>query len=104
MVSRAARLSINCRRRSATHRAPGIAEFYREHGVGHFHAEYQGQQATFTFGGQVLAGTLRSHTALRLIKKWAVAHGADTRIGQASVAMSHRKRGPTGRQSLPVDR
>jgi hypothetical protein len=28
-----------------------IRMFYREHGVAHFHAEYQGQQATFTFGG-----------------------------------------------------
>jgi len=26
-----------------------IRMFYREHGVAHFHAEYQGQQATFTF-------------------------------------------------------
>jgi uncharacterized protein DUF4160 len=24
-----------------------IRMFYREHGVAHFHAEYQGQQATF---------------------------------------------------------
>ena len=26
-----------------------IRMFYRERGVAHFHAEYQGQQATFTF-------------------------------------------------------
>ena len=32
-----------------------IRMFYREHGVSHFHAEYQGQQATFTFDGEVLA-------------------------------------------------
>ena len=51
-----------------------IRMFYREHGVAHFHAEYQGQQATFTFEGEVLAGTLRSRTALRLIKEWATAH------------------------------
>ncbi len=42
-----------------------IRMFYREHGVAHFHAEYQGQQATFTFDGDLLAGTLRSRTALR---------------------------------------
>ena len=47
--------------------------FYREHGVSHFHAEYQGQQATFTFDGDVLAGTLQSRTAMRLIKEWALA-------------------------------
>ena len=51
-----------------------IRMFYREHGVAHFHAEYQGQQATFTFEGEVLAGTLASRTALRLIKEWATTH------------------------------
>jgi len=51
-----------------------IRMFYREHGIAHFHAEYQGQQATFTFDGELLAGTLRSRTALRLIKEWATAH------------------------------
>jgi len=51
-----------------------IRMFYREHGIGHFHAEYQGQQATFTFDGELLAGALRSRTALHLIKEWAVAH------------------------------
>lgn len=45
-----------------------IRMFYREHGVPHFHAEYQGQQ------GELLAGGLQSRTALRLIKEWSVAH------------------------------
>lgn len=51
-----------------------IRMYYRDHGVGHFHAEYQGQQATFTFDGSVLAGEIRSQTARRLIKEWANAH------------------------------
>ena len=51
-----------------------IRMFYREHGIAHFHAEYQGQQATFTFDGELLAGILRSRTALGLIKEWAIAH------------------------------
>ncbi len=51
--------------------------FYQEHGVPHFHAEYQGQQATFTFDGNILAGALRSRTALRLIEEWAEAHRAE---------------------------
>lgn len=51
-----------------------IRMFYREHGVPHFHAEYQGQQATFTFDGELLAGTMRSRTAMRLLKEWAIAH------------------------------
>lgn len=51
-----------------------IRMFYREHGVAHFHAEYQGQQATFTFDGKILAGALRSRTAPRLIEEWATSH------------------------------
>jgi hypothetical protein len=51
-----------------------IRMFYREHGIAHFHAEYQGQQATFTFDGEILAGSIRSRTALRLIREWALLH------------------------------
>ena len=54
-----------------------IRMFYREHGVPHFHAEYQGQQATFTFDGRILAGVVRSRTALGLIREWALAHSAE---------------------------
>ena len=54
-----------------------IRMFYREHGVPHFHAECQGQQATFTFDGEDLAGSLESRTAKRLIKEWCVAHRAE---------------------------
>ena len=54
-----------------------IRMFYREHGVAHFHAEYQGQQATFTFDGDVLAGRPHSRTASRLIREWATAHRAE---------------------------
>ncbi len=54
-----------------------IRMYYREHGFPHFHAEHQGQQATFTFDGELLAGSLRSRTALRLIKDWALAHSEE---------------------------
>jgi len=47
--------------------------YYREHGPPHFHADYQGEHASFTFDGETLAGSLRSRTARRLIKKWALA-------------------------------
>ena len=59
--------------------------FYREHGVPHFHAEYQGQQATFIFDGEVLAGTMRSRTALRLLKEWAIAHRTELDANWARV-------------------
>jgi len=51
-----------------------IRMYYREHGVPHFHAEYQGQRATFTFDSAVLAGWIRSSRARRLIREWALAH------------------------------
>ena len=33
-----------------------VRMFYREHEPAHFHVEFQGQQATFDFDGEVLAG------------------------------------------------
>jgi len=51
-----------------------IRMYYQEHGAPHFHAEYQGQQVTLTFDGKILAGALRSRTALRLIEEWAERH------------------------------
>ena len=54
-----------------------VRMYYREHGIAHFHAEYQGEQATFTFDGDLLAGRLHSGTARRLIRDWATAHGAE---------------------------
>jgi hypothetical protein len=54
-----------------------IRMFYREHGVPHFHAEYQGEQATFSLNGELLAGTQHSRTALRLIREWSLAHSTE---------------------------
>ena len=52
-----------------------IRMYYKEeHGVPHFHAEYQERQATFTFGGIMLVGELGSRTAVRLVREWATAH------------------------------
>lgn len=54
-----------------------IRMFYKEHEPAHFHAEYQGQHATFTFAGEILAGEIRSGTACRLIRDWALQHRAE---------------------------
>jgi hypothetical protein len=51
-----------------------IRMYYLEHGVPHFHAEHQGQQATYMFNGEALAGEISSNTARKLIKEWAVAN------------------------------
>ena len=54
-----------------------IRMFYQEHGVPHFHAEYQGERASVTFDGKILAGSIRSRTALRLVEEWARLHGPE---------------------------
>jgi hypothetical protein len=51
-----------------------IRMFYREHEPPHFHAEYQGQQAKFSFDGKMTAGNIASKTARRLIRQWASLH------------------------------
>lgn len=51
-----------------------IRMFHNEHSPPHFHAEYQGQRALFSFDGEVLKGNLRSNTAKRLIREWALQH------------------------------
>ena len=49
-----------------------IRMFYREHEPIHFHAEHQGQQASFKLDGE----EIRSRTAVRLIREWAALHKA----------------------------
>lgn len=51
-----------------------IRMFYREHEPPHFHAEYQGQRATFGFDGIMIVGRIDSRTAKRLIRQWANLH------------------------------
>ena len=48
--------------------------FHREHNPPHFHAEYQGQAGVFDFDGNITRGSMRSKTALRLIREWAKIH------------------------------
>ena len=54
-----------------------IRMFYKEHEPAHFHAEHQAQQGKFDFHGQIIAGNIRSRTALRLIRAWARLHRKD---------------------------
>lgn len=51
-----------------------IRMFYRDHNPPHFHAEYQGQNATFDFAGNLLEGEIDSRTAKDLIRRWARLH------------------------------
>jgi len=51
-----------------------IRMFYKEHEPPDFHAEHQGQHAKCSFGGEIIAGHIRSRTACALIRQWAVSH------------------------------
>lgn len=51
-----------------------IRMFHNEHNPPHFHAEYQGQRGLFDFNGEVIKGNLKSKTAQKLIKEWALLH------------------------------
>jgi uncharacterized protein DUF4160 len=54
-----------------------VRMYYKEHEPAHFHAEHQGQDGKFDFGGKMIAGHIQSKTALRLIREWAVLHRAE---------------------------
>lgn len=51
--------------------------YFDDHGPAHFHAEYQGEQASFDLSGRLIAGEIRSRTARKLIREWARLHGAE---------------------------
>ncbi|MGK2858896.1 MAG: DUF4160 domain-containing protein [Thermoanaerobaculia bacterium] len=47
-----------------------IRMYFDDHGVPHFHAEYQGEQGSSDFSGRRIAGGMRSKTARKLIREW----------------------------------
>jgi Domain of unknown function (DUF4160) len=51
-----------------------IRMFYNDYEPPHFHAEYQGLQGKFDFGGEMIVGAVESRTARRLIREWALLH------------------------------
>ena len=51
-----------------------IRMYYKEHEPAHFHAEHSGQQATFDFHGELIAGEIRSRRARERIRSWAKLH------------------------------
>lgn len=48
-----------------------IYMYYKDHMPPHFHARYQGQEACFTFDGELLEGKLPSKQC-KLVAAWAV--------------------------------
>ena len=62
-----------------------IRMYYQEHEPAHFHADYQGQQATFLVSGEPLAGQIQSGTARRLIRDWANQHRTELEANWAKM-------------------
>ena len=54
-----------------------IRMYFEDHEPPHFHAEHQGDHATFSFDGNLLAGGIRSGAARRRIAAWALVHRSD---------------------------
>lgn len=60
-----------------------IRMFYQDHSPPHFHAEHQGQTAAFDLRGQIIAGSIGSRNAARLIQNWASVHRFELEINWA---------------------
>jgi hypothetical protein len=62
-----------------------IRMYYGDHRPPHFHVEFQGEKASFTFDGEVLAGSISSKTAKRLIREWARRHRLELMINWKNI-------------------
>ena len=51
-----------------------IRMFYDDHNPPHLHAEYGGNKVLLDFQGNILQGSLKSKTALRLVREWIDIH------------------------------
>ncbi len=54
-----------------------------------FHAEHQGDHATFSFDGALVGGSLRSPTARRRVEQWATMHRRELQANWASMKAGH---------------
>ena len=70
-----------------------VRMYYGDHSPPHFHAEYQGQRATFDFDGNLILGQIRSKNARKLIQEWAVQHKTELMLNWESIE-----------QGLPIER
>jgi len=58
---------------------------FGDHPPPHFHAEHQGERATFDFDGNLLLGNITSRTARRLIEQWASQHRQELELNWRSI-------------------
>jgi len=67
-----------------------IRMYFGDHNPPHFHVEFQGEKATFTFDGQLRSGNISSGTARKLVRDWAHRHRLELVInGKTSKQDAH---------------
>ena len=59
--------------------------YFGDHDPPHFHVEFQGEKATFTFDGQIRSGNISSGTARKLVRDWARRHRLEFMINWKSI-------------------
>jgi Domain of unknown function (DUF4160) len=59
--------------------------YYGDHRPPHFHVEFQGEKASFSFDGELLAGSLSSKTARKLIREWTRRHKLELMINWKNI-------------------
>jgi len=72
-----------------------VRMYYNDHAPPHLHAEFQGEQALFDFGGNILRGRITSRTAIRLVREWIDAH-----VGELEEGWSLAK---AGKELRPIE-
>ena len=59
--------------------------YFADHNPPHFHVEFRGERATFSFDGQLLTGNLFSANARRLVREWARRHKLELMINWKNI-------------------
>jgi hypothetical protein len=62
-----------------------IPMYFGDHNPPHFHVEFQGEKATFTFDGRLRSGNISSGTARKLVRDWARRHRLELMINWKNI-------------------
>jgi hypothetical protein len=62
-----------------------IRMYFGDHNPPHFHVEFQGEKATFTFDGRLRSGNISSGTARKLVRDWAHRHRLELMINWENI-------------------
>ena len=54
-----------------------VRMYYDDHEPPHIHVEYTGDKAVIDFAGNIVQGSLKSRTALHLVREWINLHLAE---------------------------